>query len=486
MPPRSRSSAATLEPKNTPVPPPSPDPPDPPLIDDPVSGEEDQHIEFMEYLKKLDQRIVNKSTVYVYRTQPKIQKVGNKNIATYPARIFDLKMLEDDHGGGSYKLMLDTGDKNINITRYETIAGSAKIFPDMILVDNDGNPLPPPSAAAADGPASKSDLAEILKTVLDRVQQKSVSTTDAVSELASLYKNAAATAVEIGTAGVKAQLNNPQGGNGAVALLLREVLNELKESRKQDPRIERLYTLALEKMINPTPPPPAPDMFESLRKLADLSSLEELGPLKKLFGGGGDSFWEGIGKDLFSSLSAAVRDNAPALVQWMRERAHFQYVTTMAQRQAAGAAAPNGPTPTPVAVPVPQPPPVPARPAITPPHSDTPSPGSQPPISTEGENMLAAIQLEITSLIKRCWDRSRQLGDSVDGYSAASIVKLAFPAVLPFIRANFSDLGKLRELAAKDPVLSPIASDPDFPTFAQDFFEELHNVDGAEPQTGEA
>lgn len=468
----------------------SSDPPPPPVEDiDPPSAQ-DQHVEFMEYLKKLDQRIVNKSTVYVYRTHPKIQKVGNKNIATYPARIFDLKMLEDDHGGGGYKLMLDTGDKNINITRYETIAGSAKIFPDMILVDDTGHPLPPPAApAAADGPASKSDLLEILTTVLDRVQKKDVNTADAVNELAALYRQAAVSAVEIGTAGVKAQLSNPQGGDSsAVVLMLKEVLNELKESRKSDPRTDKLYDLALEKLLNPPTPPAAPDIFDSLKKLADLGSLEELGPLKKIFGGGGDSFWEGVGKDLFSSLSAAVRDNAPALVQWMRERAHFQYVTTMAQRQAAGSAAQNGPAPTQVAVPVPQPPPVPARPAITTPPAPAPAapPGSQPPISTEGESMLAAMQLEITSLIKRCWDRSRQVDEPVDGYSAASVVKLAFPAVLPFIRAHFNNLGELKALAAKDPVLGPIANDPDFPTFAEEFFEELHNVDGPEPQAGQA
>ena len=100
--------------------------------------------------------------------------------------------------------------------------------------------------------------------------------------------------------------------------------------------------------------------------------------------------------------------------------------------------------------------------------------------------MMAMMQAEITGLIRRCWDKSVQLGDTPDGGSAAAVLKLAYPGALPFIRSQFDDLEKLKQLAAQDQVLGPIAADAAFPRFAEEFFEELHEVEEGEPPVGAA
>lgn len=452
-------------------------------------GEEaGEKIDFFEYLAQLDDKLRNKATVYVYRLSPRVKKVGATHaIDKYAARLFAEDTLKEDHGGGRYKLYLDTGVKASNLTRVVEIFGTpAKIYPDQILVDDQGNPQPMQQtqpSAGTDGPVNRSELLDVLTTVLDRVQKKDVSTTDAVSELASLYKQAAATAVEIGTAGAKHQINNPQGGD-ATAALLREVLAEM---RKGDPLTKKVMDMAVEKMLNPPPPAATPDLFATLKQLQELTGAEGgggLGILKTIMGGGsGESFWEGVGKEMFSSLSVAVRENAPALLQWLREREHFKYVQAMTARQAAGGSAPSGaPTPVPSVV-VPRPVPV---PSATNPGLAQGAPQTQPsaqPRATAPSNedeMIQAMVFEITSLIKRCWDRSKAAGEEADGISTANVVKLAYPGVLTFIRSSFNDLEKLKQMAATDAVLSAIAGDPAFPEFAADFFEELHTIDATE------
>jgi hypothetical protein len=503
---RTRTSAAT-------APPPEPPPPaEEELLDPAQSPDEDDKIDFFQHLKTLDDRLLTRAVVYVYRIRPKIQKVGSHHIDKYAARLFSEDQLKEDHGGGRYKLMLDTGAKASNLSRVIEIAGPARIFPDEILVDDQGNPRPMQPAGATTALAddsAKSDLVKVLQTVTEALQKNAGSPQQAIQDALAVMKQANVGAVEIIANAAKAAAG--QGGGSAAD---KEVLSELRNlaSAIRDMKkggdsgiADKVMNAAVDRFLNPPEPKAAPDLFDGLKKLGDAFGAEAgggLGVLRTLLGGQKESFWEGVGREIFSGLSTAVRENFPSIMQWARERAWYSYVEKM-QRQAAQAGIqPPGPpqpgTQPPPAVMqrVPLPPPPPdhppgpaARPAPPPAPQPNPAAQSAPQPGAPGETeMLNMMQREITALIRRTWDRSRQedSDEDPDGASAAIVVKLAYPAVIPFIRAQFNDLEKLKLLAAADPVLGPITGDPAFPQFAQDFFEELHEMEEGEPQAGTA
>ena len=429
----------------------------------------DDQTDFVQYLEKsLDDAVRNRSTVYVYRTRPKIVKDGSSNIAKYAGRIFSMDMLQTDHGGGRYKLMLDTGIREKNITRYVELPGAAKIYPDHMLVDEQGNPKPVGTAAPQTA-GSSDQLVDVLKTVTEALQNNRNSPQKAIEDALAVMRQANLGAVEIIANAAKAANSGEKQSDSAVLQAINNLTATLRE-RHKDPVSEKVMNAALEKLINPQPVPAAPDMFDQIRKLADLASVDGLGNLRSILGGKKEeSFLESIGKELAVGVSEALKATAPSIMQWLRERSYYNYV----QHQAATAQTPGQPGAAPPApahpssvaarVPLPQAvPPSPAQPATHP---------AQPGIPTE-EDMFAAMTREVTGLIRRCWDEQHS------GDAAAKVIKLAYPVIMPMIRSNFNDLEKVKQMAAQDEFLAPITSDEDFPEWAQDFFEELHQVDG--------
>jgi hypothetical protein len=486
-------------------------PADPPILDPevpaaaPQGGEEPEteKLDIFQHLAALPDKLLNKSVVYVYRLFPKIKKTGaHTNIEKYAARLFSEDQLKEDHGGGRYKLILDTGEKPHNLTDYLTITGTpAKIFPDQILVDEGGAPLPvqPATQPEAAGP-DKSELVKVLQTVTALLEQNRNSPQKAVDAALEVFQKANLGAMEIiQNAAKSAAAGNGSAGDNAVLQEIRGLANAVREMAKNGGRdrvTDQLMDAAIKKFINPEPAATATSPLSGLKEIADMFGVDGggIGLLKTIAGvGGKESWWEGGLKEVFSGISAAVKDNFPAIMQWARERAYYSYLERQRQPAPPPATAapptvvhqPPPPAPAPAAPRVP----LPAQPAAqtSAPAPPAPQPQAPGPGSPEMEQqMIDMMQQAITGTIRRSWDEQKAIikeghESEMSGYATAAVVRQAFPELMPFLRQTFTDLAQLNEMAAADPILGPITSDPAYPQFAEEFFEELHSVRGAPP-----
>lgn len=472
----------------------SPLPAAPPITPEPQSPVEDatdpkDKLDFFEYLRTLNRVLPANSLIYLYRLEPKIK---NKSDRAYIDKIsaegVDEDWVKQKHGGGKYQGYLSTGNAAMDVKRVFWIEGPAIIRPDQIMVDHEGNAIPAAAPAPASEALTKSDLLQslqsTLQTVLEAVKNKDVNAGQALGEMMSLMKQAAAGAVDIATSSAKQQVTNPSGSG--LESVVRDLLQELKNSRgqgRETSRIDKFIDVALEKMLNPAP---AADMFDQLKKLADLGNMEGLGFLKTLFGGGQreESFWEKAGAMVAEGLATAIKENGPAIVQAYREKLQVDHARIVLQgRDGAHQVVNVPPGHQPAPMPPTHQPPLPNVIRMpSPPAGPGSAPSPQPPPMPRAQEEQVAMQslvTQITNLIATCWDE----GDS--GRDTAITVKRSFKPLVSLLQMNFKDLEQLKNMAKTDAVLSSISDDPDFPAFAQEFFDELHAA-GPAPGAGDS
>ena len=85
----------------------------------------------------------------------------------------------------------------------------------------------------------------------------------------------------------------------------------------------------------------------------------------------------------------------------------------------------------------------------------------------------------VCNLIRRCWDA----GDSGD-IPAITLKRIYADALDPML-GYFTDRAQLRQFAAMSPPLAPIAKEPEFPTFLEEFVAEIMRDENALPEEGE-
>jgi hypothetical protein len=485
-------AARTRRPAHTPDNPPVVDPelePPPLATTQEEEKEEKEKIDFWEFFDKLDEPTKKVSKVYLYRLDPPVVKragVGSKRkaIDVFPGHLFSYEMLHAKHRGGTYQIYIDSKVSAACINRVVELPGPAMIYPEFILVDDQGNPLatqpPPPVAAPTESNSGNGSgsVVQVVEAVVAALKDKQDGNPNvlqqAIADAMMVGKQANLAAVDILASAAKNAA--PSGSTNSMETLLRELLNEIRQKPEPDPVAKKVMDTALDRLVNPPAPPaavPAANPLEGLKQLSELFGVEGggIGLLKNALGQKQSSFWEEVGKDTFGMIGTAIRENMPGLIQWLRERTYVNHAQFMASRAAQGK--PGAPAPSAAGIPV-QP---------VPPNSDPPAaalggdratqPQGQPapmPNNPTEEQIMEQIRQQITMMIANFW------ASNMSGQATGVAIKSAFAGILPMLRIQFNKLEPLIEMAKLDPILGPITVDEDFPAFAKEFFDELQKI----------
>lgn len=444
-----------------------------------LTDEDDQldPVTVEEFRAQLDPGIVTNAVCWLYRQRPKVRARGKKkHIDTYDLRTFSWDQVEEDHGGGKYKLWVDIGDK-VEHTFYFDSPRPAIIPPDFILLDEQGNVVltsnPPPAANPADKPATRSDVVDIIREVksgpdASSVLQSTVNTS--VEMLGSVYKKG----LEVVSQG------KPAGDSSAVEDLRRQLasleqkLND-QTTRELKDQIARLEA-KIEQSASVRPQAnPDGDLSSAVAKTASFFGIEGGGKglIETLSSKGGseESLLTYGGKKLFDAAATFIANMDPgAITNWMQGSAYNRFLEIDLRRRQQGITdtppppgyAPQGPQPVQRYAPQPA---MNRAPVNAAPMTATPPAGGQMP---NPQQTLAILQQQIPAMIRYFWDSDR------DGETTALAVKGQFMPFLPMLRQQFGDLDGLRKLAATHPLLAPMTEHPDWPEWSEEFFKELH------------
>lgn len=475
------------------------DPPNPAPVADPqgelippdLAEDTTSDLGFFDHLRSLPRGVRESSLIYIYRVEPKVKKSGKyAYIERVSAEGFDEEWLKEKHGGGKYRLWLNTPNQSQDLQRYADIAGPAKIYPDQVLVDAEGNALPaaqPAPAAASAQPVTPDAIAQIVTTAIQAVKDKGASADEAFAQAMGVMRKAQEGSIEILTSSLKNQVNN--GGDSATAALLKEMLAEIRSQRNNpgDRKLDKIVDAGLERLLNP---PAQPGPLDFIKQLKD---LQELDGLSGILGGSpkeNGAWWEPLVGKLADALSDTLKANGAAIIEAYREKLRVDAFLAQqnARRPAQPAAAPIATAQTPPGTPAPSVPqaapslplpiPVPAGPGAPPPEfpphaapqaqpAPVPVQGPHTPTEMTEEQVFDAIRRQITELIVTCYEEN----DS--GVDAAITVKRAHRPLLALIRPQFKDFNQVLALAQVDPVLKQIAGAAEFPEFAREFHEEF-------------
>lgn len=454
----------------------------------PDINEELEKTDFFSFLNNLDEATKKVSKVYIYRLLPRIEKSdGNRAIDVWPAAVFTENLLIERHGGGKYLLWIDSKLPAACLKRTIEVPGSAKIYPNHILVDDKGAAVPP-APPAQQQPVTASEIAQIVREVVSGMQNPGMA--EAFRTSLEVVKEGAKAAVDM------AKQPNPQpaapADDNKVVKAIERLADRLQHAQPNEMGdiMKTVVAAVLPTMLKRLVDPPASaSPFGMLKDLAALANDEGFTALRNLFGGAKEEpLWEKAMMTVAQGVGTAIQENGPAIVQAYRERTQLEHTRMVMQRQQPGQQTITVP-------PVPRPQPV-TRPlqgtAQTVPRwagGGDPQPGAAPqetapPAQTltpqqEQEAVNGVIE-QIVQLIQRCD------GDGQDGAATATVVKLAFQPILPMIRANFNNLEQLKQFARTMPQLQHLTSSEDFDLFAEEFFNALHDKPATAPPPKES
>jgi len=466
---------------------------------------------FFQMLGSMSERQWEDRMVYLYRQDKTIIKADEKD-SNYIERIthaFDEAYVKEKHGGGRFLAIL----KNVRVNGAERkhsfkIEGEPIIHADEVSIKK----------TAETAAAGKSELALALDQVnrlndklLELSQKNNGAENATISNAVSMLSEASRGALQIQQEAIKSTIGSSTG-HPLVDKFLEASITKLGGESKGDDVDKLLELIKVMKMIQPEQRAAGGGLLGNLGEIKGvLEVLKEMG--LKVGGGAGDVADAAGGMD-WKAVLASTLPQALQVIGGYAER--FMALSTEQSRilrdiensRRAAAGQPQLPAaPQPQQTPPQQQPQAAAQtsaPAAAPQTSPlpqgfaaagaVPAPPAQPQIEQaqpannkvvefpSGLQPGAAGNVDldfVCNLIRRCWDA----GDSGD-IPAITLKRIYADALDPML-GYFTDRAQLRQFAAMSPPLAPIAKEPEFPTFLEEFVAEIMRDENALPEEGE-
>ena len=263
-----------------------------------------------EYLAGLTADELAIHDIYVYRKEP----VATEGYLTKVHEAIDRQWLQDRFGGGVFDLTIRSKSGKSHYERNIKIAGEPK------LIERER----PPLAAAANG-SSDPQLVELLRSVIEKLDQRAnPPPVDTVARDSSirLVAEGASEAIKL----VAAQ-QQPAAKSGISEKLEEALLKRLIDppaAPKEDPLIRELVQASIKRLTDPpTPPAQTKSLLDELAGLAKIRDVLGWGGGES--GGGGKTTWLDLGRE--------VIQHAPDIIEkWGTEISSRQATTEQERR----------------------------------------------------------------------------------------------------------------------------------------------------------
>jgi len=433
----------------------------------------------------------DKLIIYAYRLEPAVRNEGKGSYMEKICKPVDEDYFRQRHGGGKYQLLLNcytevSGDKRnerIKEIRF-SVDGPAKLQPGVIMVDAQGNPLPPPNSTAA---AAEPITGDITATVVAAVTEASRANQEMLTEglKSTLQLKDDLMRKQLGLDGQDSKSQTL--ADRFMMMVLERGLNPPAPAR--DPIIEALLTASLKRLTaepNPQPPPAAAGDLSSqlglVKEMFDVESLKDLGEIistKKSHAAA--PWWAAPLTEFVGKLPSMI-----AQVSEMQEK-NFRRAVAMrgqgAPQPVNPAITPGAPAPGAPGAPVPQF--IPPQPAVHIPGASGTAEVAPPVIEHEPPSARAMIEQQVpqmVNLICQSFD-----GQRFDGYDTAVHVDMSFPNLLATLYPMLTDPPTLRSFIQGTPLLAARAAAPGWGEFEADFVRyvaEAYGDEEGEPAQG--
>lgn len=398
----------------------------------------DTRTPFFDALQDVPEGGWDKCSIYLYRLDPAVSnKQGDKKyIAVYGSPITE-EGIKQEHGGGKYHAYLKYGKETLRNHRF-SIEGQPVFI--------EGQTLRGAAAApgAPGGGAQQSDLANVVRQVIDATKGDQTAANAGIEVLKSAMKDGLALNKTI----LESQIGSATG-NKVGDKVLDMILPRLLDQKQQElpPIITKFLEAAIGLVKNPREQAPAQtNPMEQLSFVKDLLGVDSI---KDLFDQGRRAteqpFWVPLLANAIEKLPGLFHEYAE-----MQERA-FQRALIVHQARAGtaielGAPGPQAPMVRVDAMPMP------AAPGET--------------AEQRAERMVGTI----VEAICRAWD------EGYPGDVAGAHLKIGYPQLVEQLKPLLVDPVQLSAFIASIPALAERATDAEWPEFQADLIAEINQV----------
>lgn len=387
-----------------------------------------------------------KTTIYLYRLEPAVaNKQGEKKyIGVYGGPINE-QSIKDEHGGGKYHAYVKYG-----IGKMTSTLRNHRFWIDGEPIYKEGQTSRTGLGAGAPVIPGQQDIGFIVRQVIEATGGNTKAADAGIEVMKRAFMDGLDLTKSIAT-------NNAQSATGTTLgdKLLTALLPRLTEppSNALPPMVEKFMDAAItifkseRKEPNPAQPTPLTDQFTLVKEVMGVESLRELFDITR--GGKEQPWWVSVLSNAIEKLPTLLNEFAQ-----MQERAFQRAV--IAHQLGAGQPAPPAPILRTETIPVP-----PGRYASP--------PSAPPPVPSNGtmpEQMIAGM----VDSICRAYD------EGYPGDMAAVHLKLLYPELVESLRPLLSDPQQLSNFVRQTPALAERASEEDWPSFQQEFLEEVRQV----------
>jgi hypothetical protein len=461
----------------------TPDPQPDPVDDQPIKPGEGEldvppQMAFFSRLKKISSGDWSHHAVYVYRLEPRVRNAGPFKYLEIFYGPFDEADLRERHGGGKYQAILKDVSRDEALQKVTIeVDGPPKLQKGQILVDEHGNETQlssqPPATAPAQ-PANDNSMGEALNKLISVLQNQKNPADDAMTRAMETLDRAQKGAIELIINSVKKQSESVTGNPITDQLLQASIAKMVKgdDEHRRNPMDEfktMLQTMremqGLTGELNPRPR--GGGLIEEAKAIAELLKGDSDGTIKTLLLGNRDEEGSGSG---WGNIAMKFLERRPDIINSVGD-----ILVKLAGSFTAPRAFPSPPTVLAgAAAPLPHVVQTQTAAVLDQPPSQ-PAPVEAQPAQISEQAVLEGILMAVVNGY-----RSNYSGDAV-----AESVKTLYPQVVPMMRQYMGYpesmlIGFLRS----QPVMAPIANNPDFPEFVHDFKKEIMRDDN-EPGSDE-
>lgn len=385
----------------------------------------------------------DKLMIYLYRLSPAVANAsGEKKYICRYTHAIDEEMIKSQHGGGRYHAILKRGDDTIKNAKF-SIEGEPIYLPGQSLRGPAGTVLPPPGAAA---PAAPSDLANIVRQVIDATKGDPTAAQAGIRVMESAMKDGLALNKTI----LENQISSATG-NKVSDKILDLMLPKLLAPPVQDPILGQVLTAVLgmltkERKAESNPAPAAAAAVDPMQQLSFVKDLLGVDSIKELFEGGrtkSEPFWVTLLSNAFEKLPGLLHEYA-VMQQQTFERALYVHQLRGNQPVAGTVLPPGAQIPT-------------AAPA-TAPVAGTPEQQAQQMVGS----MVEAI--------------CRAFDEGYPGDVAGAHLKLSYPQMVEQLKPVLTDETQIAAFVASVPALAERSNDQDWPEFQSELIGEIRQV----------
>ena len=414
----------------------------------------DQDIPLFRAIQLMSDADWERCMLYLYRLDPKVRNPeGSRKYIDVMSRPITEADVKESHGGGKYQIYLRDDSQRPPLARSHVfeIDGLAKFLPGQTVPQPAGASVAASSTVLPPAPAGSqgsSDTAEVVREVLRAMKQ----TDPGAQTTIETMTRATAAAIEIvKTASVREAGSTT--GNPLLDKLIEKLFDNSLHGQevKKDSRIDRLYDLAVERLLSPQMPEQK-DPLQQLGFVKDLLGVENIGDLFAAVKGGGGADWKMEAFKLVGGLAT----NLPALLSFFSQQGELNFRRQLAiieaRRNGGGPIAPRGLSAPPNNV-VPMPAPAaPAAPSASAPIGEVPT--------------IDVTQLALTDIVVA-------FDNGLDGTVTAKMLRDKYPQLVEQLKPLAASEQNVMLFAKNTPPLSQIAGEEEFPAFLKEFCAEV-------------